>query len=75
MLKEVYLRLSDRSDNLFRPTFHALIAERVYKTSLPYDKAMEIILEGAGKAFDPVVVEAFSHIAKELYDERTILKK
>ena len=55
--------------------FDALIAERVYKTSLPYDKAMAIILEGAGKAFDPVVVEAFSHIAKELYDERTILKK
>ena len=55
--------------------FDALIAERVYKTSLPYDKAMAIIIEGAGKAFDPIVVEAFSHIAKELYDERTILKK
>ena len=55
--------------------FDALIAERVYKASLPYEKAMEIILDGAGKAFDPVVVEAFSHIAKDLYDERTILKK
>ena len=54
--------------------FDALVAERVYKKALPYEKAMEIILEGAGKAFDPVVVEAFSHIAKELYDERTMLK-
>lgn len=55
--------------------FDALVAERVYKKSFPYEKAMEIITEGSGKAFDPVVVEAFTHISKELYDERTTLNK
>ena len=54
--------------------FDALVAERVYKKSFPYEKAMEIITEGSGKAFDPVVVEAFTRISKELYDERTKLQ-
>ena len=53
--------------------FDALIAERVYKNSFPYEKAVSIILEGSGKAFDPVVVEAFSHISEELYRERTTI--
>ena len=53
--------------------FDALIAERVYKKSFSYEKAMDIITEGAGKHFDPVVVEAFKHISKELYDARTVL--
>jgi len=51
--------------------FDALIAERVYKKGFPYEKAMAIITEGAGKHFDPVVVEAFTHISKDLYDART----
>ena len=55
--------------------FDALVAERVYKMPFPYEKAMSIITEGAGKAFDPDVVEAFTHISKELYDERTTLEK
>lgn len=53
--------------------FDALIAERVYKKGFPYEKAMAIITEGAGKHFDPVVVEAFTHISKSLYDARTKL--
>ena len=55
--------------------FDALVAERVYKKAMPYEKAMEIILDGAGTSFDPVIVEAFSHIARELYDERTVLEQ
>ena len=55
--------------------FDALVAERVYKAAFPYEKAMEIITGGAGKAFDPDVVEAFTHISKELYDQRTRLNK
>ena len=55
--------------------FDALVAERVYKAAFPYEKAMEIITGGAGKAFDPDVVEAFTHISKELYDKRTRLNK
>lgn len=55
--------------------FDALVAERVYKKAFSYEKAMEIITEGSGKAFDPIVVEAFIRISKELYDERTQLNK
>ena len=40
-----------------------------------FEKAMEIITEGAGKHFDPVVVKAFTQISKRLYDERTRLEK
>jgi HD-GYP domain-containing protein (c-di-GMP phosphodiesterase class II) len=40
------------------------VAERIYKKPFTYEKAMAIITEGAGKHFDPVVVEAFSHIPR-----------
>lgn len=53
--------------------FDALVAERIYQKSFTYEKAMEIITEGAGKHFDPVVVNAFCQISKRLYDERTKL--
>ena len=55
--------------------FDALVAERVYKKPFPFEKAMAIITEGAGKHFDPVVVEAFTHIAQKLYNDRTVLPK
>ena len=53
--------------------FDALVAERIYQKPFTYEKAMEIITEGAGKHFDPVVVKAFCQISKRLYDERTKL--
>ena len=53
--------------------FDALVAERVYKKPFTYEKAMAIITEGAGKHFDPTVVEAFCHISEELYEQRTVL--
>ena len=55
--------------------FDALVAERVYKKPFTYEKAMAIITEGSGQHFDPVIVEAFCHISKQMYDERTVLKK
>ena len=55
--------------------FDALVAERVYKKPFTYEKAMAIITEGAGKHFDPVVVEAFKHISEKLYNERTRLEQ
>ena len=55
--------------------FDALVAERIYKKPFTYEKAMEIITEGAGKHFDPVVVKAFTKISKRLYEERTRLEK
>ena len=51
--------------------FDALIAERVYKKGFSYEKAMSIITEGAGKHFDPDVVEAFTRISEKLYLART----
>lgn len=53
--------------------FDALIAERVYKKGFSYEKAMDIITGGAGTHFDPVVVEAFTHISEALYLARTRL--
>lgn len=53
--------------------FDALIAERAYKKSFTYEKAMQIITEGSGTHFDPEVVSAFVKISKELYSERTVL--
>jgi HD-GYP domain-containing protein (c-di-GMP phosphodiesterase class II) len=54
--------------------FDALVAERIYKKPFTYEKAMAIITEGAGKHFDPVVVEAFTKISDHLYSERTKLE-
>jgi putative two-component system response regulator len=39
--------------------FDALISKRVYKSAFTVDKAIEIIVEGKGKHFDPEIVEAF----------------
>lgn len=39
--------------------FDALVSKRSYKTPMSFEKAMDIIREGAGKHFDPLVVEAF----------------
>ena len=54
---------------------HPIVADRIYKKPLSYVKAMSIITEGAGKHFDPVVVEAFCRISEELYKNRTVLNK
>jgi HD-GYP domain-containing protein (c-di-GMP phosphodiesterase class II) len=39
--------------------FDALVAERVYKPGMPFDKAMGIIKESSGEHFDPIIVQAF----------------
>lgn len=39
--------------------FDALVSRRSYKTPMRFEKAMEIIRAGAGRHFDPLVVEAF----------------
>jgi len=39
--------------------FDALISRRVYKPPMTLDEATQIILDGSGKHFDPVVVDAF----------------
>jgi putative two-component system response regulator len=39
--------------------FDALISVRVYKPAMPYAQAYELILQGRGTHFDPLVVDAF----------------
>jgi putative two-component system response regulator len=39
--------------------YDALISKRVYKPPFPHEKAVEIIVEGKNKHFDPDIVDAF----------------
>ena len=41
--------------------FDALVSKRSYKDPFPFEKAMDIIREGAGNHFDPYVAGAFMH--------------
>ena len=42
--------------------YDALISKRVYKPPFPHEKAVEIIVEGKGKHFDPDIVDAFQEL-------------
>lgn len=43
--------------------YDALTSRRPYKEPFPHEKAVEIILEGSEKAFDPQIVTSFLHCA------------
>lgn len=45
--------------------YDALISRRVYKEPMPHEKAVEIIIEGRGKHFDPDIVDAFLTLQHE----------
>jgi putative two-component system response regulator len=45
--------------------YDALTTKRVYKPAFTHLKAREIILEGRGKHFDPVIVDAFLRVEVE----------
>lgn len=42
--------------------YDALISKRVYKNSLSHAEAMEIMIEGKGTHFDPILIEAFLEV-------------
>ena len=46
--------------------FDALVAVRVYKPAMPFEKAVSIIKEGSGEHFDPDVVEAFINAEEKI---------
>ncbi len=48
--------------------FDALISERCYKKAMPVDKAVSIIKEGAGKHFDPYLVNVFIEHLEDFLD-------
>lgn len=45
--------------------YDALICQRVYKASMPHERAVDIIVEGRGQHFDPAVVDAFLALGDE----------
>lgn len=46
-------------------TYDALTSKRVYKSKLPHEEAVEIILEEKGSHFDPAVVDAFLEVRED----------
>lgn len=46
--------------------FDALTTQRAYKPAWTNEKAIEFLLEQAGRMFDPAVVEAFLHVLPEI---------
>jgi putative two-component system response regulator len=48
--------------------YDALISRRVYKEGMPHEKAMQIIVEGRGRHFDPDIVDAFLALADRFRD-------
>ena len=48
--------------------FDALVSRRSYKEPFTFEKAMEIIKEGAGTQFDPVVAQIFIESADEVME-------
>lgn len=48
--------------------YDALISERVYKAAFSHETAVQIITEGRGNHFEPLIVDAFVNI-KEQFDE------
>ncbi len=45
--------------------YDALVSKRVYKSAMSPENAHHIILEGAGKHFDPAVVEAYQAVERD----------
>jgi len=49
--------------------FDSLASERPYKAALPFEKALEMIEKGRNSHFDARIVDAFTGLARQLYDE------
>jgi putative two-component system response regulator len=45
--------------------YDALISRRVYKEGMPHDKAVQILIDGRGKHFDPDILDAFIELQDE----------
>jgi putative two-component system response regulator len=48
--------------------YDALISKRVYKSAMSHDAAVEVILDGRGTQFDPMIVDCFMEDTAEFYD-------
>ncbi|MDR0862071.1 MAG: response regulator [Oscillospiraceae bacterium] len=48
--------------------YDALVNQRVYKPAFSHDEAVNIIVEGKGTQFDPVLVEVFLDVVNEIHE-------
>ena len=48
--------------------YDALVSARVYKSAMPYEEALNVIVNGKGTQFDPVVIDAFVEIFDKFRD-------
>jgi len=62
-LKEQEIPLCGRIMSI-ADVYDALISRRVYKPPFTHSKALEIILSGSGKQFDPDIVEVFAEFSE-----------
>ncbi|MGI8979552.1 MAG: HD-GYP domain-containing protein [Pirellulaceae bacterium] len=53
--------------------YDALTSKRIYKQALSHEEAFDIIVQGSGRHFDPVVVAAFRAIASSFAETRHLL--
>jgi putative two-component system response regulator len=60
-LKENEIPLTARLASL-ADVYDALVCARVYKAAMPYDEAIQIIKEGRGTQFDPLITDAVVEI-------------
>ena len=60
-LKENEIPLTARLASL-ADVYDALVCARVYKSAMPYEEAIKIIIEGRGTQFDPVMADAVAQI-------------
>jgi len=49
--------------------FDALTSKRPYKEAFPLERARDIMLDGRGRHFDPVILDRFLEVADALYAE------
>jgi putative two-component system response regulator len=45
--------------------YDALISRRVYKEGMPHEQAVQILIDGKGKHFDPDIIDAFIGLQEE----------
>lgn len=50
-------------------TYDALTSERVYKSEVPHERAMEMILHGECGAFNPLLIECLEESSNRIKDE------
>ncbi|MDR3091328.1 MAG: response regulator [Clostridiales bacterium] len=61
-LKEFDIPLQGRAMAV-ADVYDALVSERPYKKGFPHEKAVDIIVEGRGSHFDPLIVDVFVKVA------------